>query len=90
MSLVGPRPHPVAMNESHRKVIDSYMLRHKVRPGITGWAQIHGCRGETDTPEKMESRLRYDLEYINDWSLWLDVRILWKTLFVVLRDPNAY
>jgi len=90
MSLVGPRPHPIALNEAQRKLIDGYMLRHKVRPGITGWAQVHGCRGETDTSEKMENRIRYDLEYINDWSLWLDFRIMWKTVMIVLRDPNAY
>lgn len=90
MSLVGPRPHPVALNESQRKLIDGYMLRHKVKPGITGWAQVHGFRGETDTPDKMENRIRYDLEYINEWSLWLDIRILWMTVFKVLDDPNAY
>ncbi len=90
MSLVGPRPHPVALNESQRKLIDGYMLRHKVKPGITGLAQVNGFRGETDTPEKMQQRVRFDLEYINTWSLRLDVYILWRTLFVVLRDPNAY
>lgn len=90
MSLVGPRPHPVALNEAQRKLINGYMLRHKVRPGITGWAQIHGFRGETDTPDKMENRVRYDLEYINDWSFWLDMKIIWKTAVLVLRDSNAY
>jgi len=90
MSLVGPRPHPVALNEAHRRMIDGYMLRHKVKPGITGWAQVHGFRGETDTPEKMEGRIRYDLEYIETWTLGLDLRILWRTLFRVLDDPNAY
>jgi putative colanic acid biosynthesis UDP-glucose lipid carrier transferase len=90
MSLVGPRPHPVALNETHRRMIDGYMLRHKVKPGITGWAQVHGFRGETDTPEKMEGRIRYDLEYIETWTLGLDLRILWRTLFRVLDDPNAY
>jgi putative colanic acid biosysnthesis UDP-glucose lipid carrier transferase len=90
MSLVGPRPHPVALNEAHRRMIDGYMLRHKVKPGITGWAQVHGFRGETDTPEKMEGRIRYDLEYIETWTRGLDLRILWRTLFRVLDDPNAY
>ena len=90
MSLVGPRPHPVALNESQRQVIDDYMLRHKVRPGITGWAQVNGFRGETDTPDKMLNRIRCDLEYINYWSLKLDIRILWMTLFRVFDDPNAY
>jgi putative colanic acid biosynthesis UDP-glucose lipid carrier transferase len=90
MSLVGPRPHPVALNESQRKLIDNYMLRHKVRPGITGWAQVNGFRGETDTPEKMLNRIRCDLEYINYWSLKLDIQILWMTIFKVMDDPNAY
>jgi len=90
MSLVGPRPHPVALNEQHRKLIDGYMLRHKVLPGITGWAQVHGFRGETTTPEAMRRRVEYDLQYINDWSFWLDVKILWRTLIMVLRDPNAF
>jgi len=90
MSMVGPRPHPVALNENHRRLIDGYMLRHKVKPGITGWAQVHGYRGETDTPEKMSGRIHYDLEYIENWSLGLDVRILIKTFFRVLDDPNAF
>ena len=90
MSIVGPRPHPVALNETQRKVIDGYMLRHKVKPGITGLAQVNGFRGETDTPEKMRQRVRFDLEYINAWSLLLDIRIMWRTLFVVFDDPNAY
>jgi len=90
MSIVGPRPHPVALNEDQRSKISGYMLRHKVRPGITGWAQVNGCRGETNTPEKMANRIRYDLEYINNWSLTLDLRILWMTLFSVIDDPNAY
>lgn len=90
MSLVGPRPHPVALNECQRKLIDGYMLRHKVKPGITGLAQVNGFRGETDTPEKMQQRVRFDLEYINTWSLRLDARIMWRTLFVIFHDPNAY
>jgi putative colanic acid biosynthesis UDP-glucose lipid carrier transferase len=90
MSLVGPRPHPVALNESQRKLIDGYMLRHKVKPGITGLAQVNGLRGETDAPEKMQQRVRFDLEYINTWSLHLDARIMWRTLFVMFHDPNAY
>jgi len=90
MSIVGPRPHPVALNETQRKLIDGYMLRHKVKPGITGWAQINGYRGETDTPEKMEGRIRYDLDYINNWSLKLDTRILLATFTKAFNDPNAY
>lgn len=89
MSIVGPRPHPVALNEAQRKLIDGYMLRHKVKPGITGLAQVNGFRGETDTPEKMRQRVKCDLEYINGWSLRLDLKIMWRTLFV-LADPNAY
>lgn len=90
MSLVGPRPHAVAHNELYRQQISGYMVRHKVRPGITGWAQVHGLRGETDTIDKMEARVRYDLEYISNWSLALDFKILLKTLYVVLGQKNAY
>lgn len=90
MSIVGPRPHAVAHNELYRKEITSYMLRHKVKPGITGLAQVSGCRGETDTLEKMERRVAYDLRYIQHWSLLLDLKIIFLTIFQVFRDPNAY
>ncbi len=90
MSFVGPRPHAIAHNEQYRKLISGYMLRHKVRPGITGWAQVNGCRGETDTVEKMAERVRYDLEYLQHWSLWLDVRILIRTFWMVAKRENAY
>ncbi|MFL6577523.1 MAG: undecaprenyl-phosphate glucose phosphotransferase [Povalibacter sp.] len=90
MSFVGPRPHAVAHNEQYRKIISGYMLRHKVRPGITGWAQVHGFRGETDTLDKMEQRVRFDLEYLRHWSLWLDAKILFKTLWLVVKRENAY
>lgn len=91
MSLVGPRPHANAHNEYYRKLIKGYMIRHKVRPGITGWAQVNGCRGETDTLEKMERRVRYDLDYLRHWSLMMDVRIIFMTAFQVLRrEGNAY
>lgn len=90
MSLVGPRPHAVAHNELYRKLISGYMLRHKVKPGITGWAQINGYRGETDTLDKMQQRINYDLEYLRNWSLSLDLQILIKTALVFLRDQNAY
>ncbi|EFO0300631.1 undecaprenyl-phosphate glucose phosphotransferase, partial [Escherichia coli] len=79
MSIVGPRPHAVIHNEQYRSLIEGYMLRHKVKPGITGWAQINGWRGETDTLEKMEKRVEYDLEYIREWSIWLDIRIIFLT-----------
>jgi len=90
MSIVGPRPHAVAHNELYRKEISQYMLRHKVKPGITGLAQVSGCRGETDTIEKMESRVAYDLRYIQNWSLLLDLKVIFLTIFQVFRDPNAY
>lgn len=90
MSLVGPRPHAAAHNEQYRKMIEGYMLRHKVKPGITGLAQVRGWRGETDTLEKMQRRVECDHEYIREWSLWLDVQILFQTIFVVLARKNAY
>ena len=90
MSLIGPRPHAVAHNESWRHEIQGYMLRHKVRPGITGLAQVKGWRGETDTVFKMQQRLRYDLEYIKNWSPWLDLKILFLTIFVGFFNKNAY
>lgn len=90
MSIVGPRPHAVAHNELYRKLIRGYMIRHKVKPGITGWAQIHGLRGETDTIDKMQKRIEYDLEYIRNWSLSLDLWIILRTVLLVLRDKQAY
>jgi putative colanic acid biosysnthesis UDP-glucose lipid carrier transferase len=90
MSLVGPRPHPNALNEEFRRQIEGYMLRHKVKPGITGLAQVNGWRGETDTPEKMRKRIEFDHRYIREWSLWLDLKILAKTVLVVLSGKNAY
>ncbi|MBC7983291.1 MAG: undecaprenyl-phosphate glucose phosphotransferase [Candidatus Obscuribacterales bacterium] len=90
MSLVGPRPHAVAHNEQYRKLIHGYMLRHKVRPGITGWAQVNGLRGETDTIEKMEQRVAYDLDYVCRWSVWLDIGILCRTVLMIFHDKRAY
>ncbi|MDO8304891.1 undecaprenyl-phosphate glucose phosphotransferase [Herminiimonas sp.] len=90
MSIVGPRPHAVAHNELYRKQIKGYMLRHKVRPGITGWAQVNGLRGETDTLAKMEARIAYDLDYLRRWSLTLDLWIIVRTIKVVLKRDNAY
>ena len=90
MSLVGPRPHAVAHNELYRDQIIEYMLRHKVRPGITGWAQVNGWRGETDTLRKMVYRVEHDLEYIRDWSLWFDFKILLLTAFGRRVWRNAY
>jgi putative colanic acid biosynthesis UDP-glucose lipid carrier transferase len=90
MSIVGPRPHAVAHNEQYRKLIKGYMLRHKVKPGITGWAQVNGLRGETATLDKMEARLQYDLDYLRNWSLWLDLWIVLRTVKVVLTRENAF
>jgi putative colanic acid biosynthesis UDP-glucose lipid carrier transferase len=90
MSVVGPRPHAVAHNEIYRKLIDGYMVRHKVKPGLTGWAQVNGFRGETDTINKMERRIEYDLAYLRNWSLRLDLLIVLKTVLLVLRDRKAY
>ena len=90
MSIVGPRPHAVAHNEQYRKLIHGYMLRHKVKPGITGWAQINGFRGETDTLDKMERRVEHDLWYICNWSLWLDLRIVLRTAFKGFGGRNTY
>ncbi len=89
-SLVRPRPHASVHNETFRKMIHGYMLRHKVKPGITGLAQVNGCRGETDTLIKMEQRIQYDHRYIREWSLWMDLKILFKTFFVVWSTKNAY
>lgn len=90
MSVVGPRPHAVAHNELYRKLIKGYMIRHKVRPGITGWAQVNGLRGETDTLEKMQKRIEYDLDYLRHWSLRWDLAIILKTIYVVWKKQNAY
>jgi putative colanic acid biosynthesis UDP-glucose lipid carrier transferase len=90
MSIVGPRPHAVAHNELYRKQIKGYMIRHKVKPGITGWAQVNGSRGETDTIDKMEKRIDYDLDYLRKWSLAMDLLIILKTVGVVIKDENAY
>jgi putative colanic acid biosynthesis UDP-glucose lipid carrier transferase len=90
MSIVGPRPHAVAHNELYRQLIKAYMVRHKVKPGITGWAQVNGHRGETDTIEKMQARVEYDLEYLRNWSLGLDVQIIARTVKVVLLGRNAH
>ncbi len=90
MSLVGPRPHPVGLDERFAGIVDGYLARHRVLPGITGWAQVSGLRGETSTVERMQLRVKYDLEYIENWSAFLDIRILLKTAFVFLFDRNAY
>lgn len=91
MSIVGPRPHPLRLNDQYRDIIDKYMVRHFVRPGITGWAQVNGFRGETRTPELMERRVELDVWYLENWSFWLDLRIVMKTVTNMFsKDPNAY
>ena len=91
MSIVGPRPHPLRLNDQYRDIIDKYMVRHFVRPGITGWAQVNGFRGETRTPELMERRVELDVWYLENWSFWLDIRIVVKTVTNMFgKDPNAY
>jgi putative colanic acid biosynthesis UDP-glucose lipid carrier transferase len=90
MSIVGPRPHAVAHNEEYRQIIGGYMLRHKVKPGITGWAQINGWHGETDTLEKMEKRIEFDLIYINNWTFIWDLKIIFLTILKGFINKNAY
>jgi putative colanic acid biosynthesis UDP-glucose lipid carrier transferase len=90
MSVVGPRPHAVEHNHEYMQRINSYMLRHKVKPGITGWAQINGYRGETETDYKMAARVEFDLYYIENWSLWLDLKIVIKTIPLGFFHKNAY
>jgi Undecaprenyl-phosphate glucose phosphotransferase len=90
MSIVGPRPHAVAHNEQYAQLVDEYLARHKVKPGITGWAQVNGLRGETDTLDKMERRVQFDLHYIENWSLAFDLKIILQTLLVGFSHPNAY
>jgi putative colanic acid biosynthesis UDP-glucose lipid carrier transferase len=89
MSIVGPRPHAVAHNDYYSEQIDGYMLRHKMKPGITGWAQVNGWRGETDTLDKMQKRVEFDLWYIEHWSLWLDIKIIIMTIFKGFVHSNA-
>ena len=90
MSVVGPRPHAIAHNEEYRKLIKGYMVRHKVNPGITGLAQVRGFRGETSTVEEMRQRVEADLEYLRNWSIELDIRIILRTVGIFLTDTKAY
>ncbi|RWG81688.1 MAG: exopolysaccharide biosynthesis polyprenyl glycosylphosphotransferase [Mesorhizobium sp.] len=90
MSLVGPRPHAVAHDDTYSKIIESYAYRHRVKPGLTGWAQINGFRGETKELWRMEKRVEHDLWYINSWSAWLDLKIIWKTAFMILSNRDVY
>ena len=90
MSLVGPRPHAVAHNNEYQKLVANYAFRHHMKPGITGWAQINGFRGETRTVDLMEQRVEHDIWYVNHWSPWLDLRIVLKTFVLAYRQPTAY
>jgi putative colanic acid biosynthesis UDP-glucose lipid carrier transferase len=90
MSIVGPRPHAISHNEIYRKVIKGYMVRHKVKPGITGWAQVNGYRGETETVASMKARIDYDIAYLKKWSLSLDIKIILKTVVLIFKDAKAY
>ena len=90
MSIVGPRPHAIEHNELYKDQVDRYMLRHMVKPGITGWAQVNGLRGETDTLDKMRKRVEFDLYYIENWSLWFDLKIIFLTIFKGFINKNAY
>jgi len=89
MSIVGPRPHAIAVNQHYRQLISAYMVRHKVKPGITGWAQINGYRGGDDF-DHMKGRVEYDLEYLRNWSLGLDLQIILRTIRLVFLDHKAY
>ncbi|HEY9716102.1 MAG TPA: sugar transferase, partial [Trichormus sp.] len=90
MSLVGPRPHALAHDNEYEKLVANYAYRHHMKPGITGWAQVNGYRGETRTTDLMARRVEFDLWYVNHWSLWLDLKILLKTLAIAYRQPTAY
>jgi putative colanic acid biosynthesis UDP-glucose lipid carrier transferase len=90
MSLVGPRPHAVSHNEEFAKIVDGYLARHRVKPGITGWAQVNGLRGETATTDLMRRRVQYDLDYIENWSLLFDLKIILLTFFTGFVHENAY
>jgi putative colanic acid biosynthesis UDP-glucose lipid carrier transferase len=90
MSIIGPRPHAISHNESYRGLVKGYMIRHKIKPGLSGWAQIHGFRGETETLDKMEGSIRYDLDYLRNFSFSLDIYIIYKTVMLVISGKNAY
>jgi putative colanic acid biosynthesis UDP-glucose lipid carrier transferase len=90
MSLVGPRPHALAHDNEFDKIVSNYAFRRRVKPGLTGWAQVHGCRGPTPTPASIEERVDYDLWYIDNWSLSLDIAILLRTPIELIHGHNAY
>ena len=90
MSIVGPRPHAVEHNEYYKELIPKYMWRHKVKPGITGWAQINGLRGDTSSIDLMKTRVEYDLFYIENWSVWFDLKVIFLTCFSLIHGKNAH
>jgi putative colanic acid biosynthesis UDP-glucose lipid carrier transferase len=91
MSLIGPRPHPTALNLEYQGKIRDYSSRHRIKPGITGWAQIHGLRGKVKNVDHMRKRIEHDLWYIENWSFWLDVKIIFRSLVLMIKgDPKAY
>jgi putative colanic acid biosynthesis UDP-glucose lipid carrier transferase len=90
MSVVGPRPHALAHNDQYVQQIPRYALRHKVKPGVTGWAQICGYRGETDTIDKMEGRIKHDLYYLENWSIWMDIKIIALTPLAAIENKNVF
>jgi putative colanic acid biosynthesis UDP-glucose lipid carrier transferase len=90
MSVVGPRPHAIAHDDFYKDQVEGYMYRYRIKPGITGWAQVNGFRGETDRVEKMEARVKFDLYYIQHWSFWFDMKIVLLTIFKGFLGPNAY
>ncbi|MBD0279333.1 MAG: sugar transferase, partial [Flavisolibacter sp.] len=91
MSLVGPRPHMIRHTEDYSKIVDDYMIRHFLKPGITGWAQINGCRGEITLPSHIQKRVELDLNYLENWSLWLDIKIIFLTVYNIVKgDKQAY
>ncbi len=90
MSVIGPRPHALVHNDRYRQVIAGYARRHKIKPGLSGLAQVQGCRGETKTVDDMRARVEHDLYYLRNWSLWLDLRIVFKTILILFRDRSAY
>jgi putative colanic acid biosynthesis UDP-glucose lipid carrier transferase len=91
MSVVGPRPHPLKMNDDYKQIINKYMIRHFLKPGITGWAQVNGYRGETKDLADIEGRIEHDIWYMENWSFWMDLRIIFLTAYNIVKgEKNAY
>ncbi|MDR1898186.1 MAG: sugar transferase [Prevotellaceae bacterium] len=88
MSIVGPRPHPLVLTDKYSQLVNKYMVRHFIKPGVTGWAQINGCRGETKEVSQMEDRIRKDIWYLENWSFLLDIEIILRTIFVTFKGDN--